>query len=67
MSAHPDMTFFLSGKAHVYYGALAIIGLSAVAILQFRNLATLLPLFLLLIAAMAAGIFVDVWVHGYRH
>ncbi len=61
-----DTAFFLSGRAHVYYGAVLII-LAAVGGATLSKGSEGLILAFVLIAIMAAGIFVDVWVHGYRH
>jgi hypothetical protein len=61
------MIFFMSGHAHVYYGAVLIVGLSIAGMELMKSRVTVLPLIFLLIAIIAAGIFVDVWVHGYRH
>ena len=61
-----DMAFFLSGGAHVEYGAVLIIALAAYGAVAARQSTGLLLAFVLT-AIIAAGIFVDVWVHGYRH
>ncbi len=64
--ADPDMAFFLSGQAHVYYGAALIVLASVYGAAHSQGSEGLLLAFVL-IAIMAAGIFVDVWVNGYRH
>ncbi len=61
----PDTAFFLSGRAHVYYGAMLIILAALYVATQAQGQGILLAS--VLISIMAAGIFVDVWVHGYRH
>jgi len=61
-----DLAFFFSGQAHVYYGAILIILLAVGGVLSSRGQMGLLLAFIL-IAIMAAGIFVDVWANGYRH
>lgn len=61
----PDTAFFLSGKAHVYYGAALIVLTSVWGATHSGS--TGLVLAFVLIAIIAAGIFVDVWIHGYRH
>lgn len=66
MSSDPDLAFFLSGNAHVYYGTMLIIVAAVYGAAAARGSEGLLLAFIL-IAIMAAGILVDVWVHGYRH
>ena len=65
-SKDPDMQFFLSGNAHVYY---ALIGITALSILILAGIIPLVlaPIALIFILVFAVGCFVDIWVNGYRH
>ncbi len=56
-----NIDFFLSGKAHVYYGLTVLMGLAFYGIFA---LGCLLWVFALVIAV---GALVDLWAHSYRH
>jgi hypothetical protein len=55
--------FFWSGQAHTYYSLIAIVGLCLLA-----SYGSLGPEFaFILIAALAGGVFVDEFLHGFMH
>jgi len=57
----PMLEFFLSGQAHAYYAAGGILILALVIVFGGD------PRVAGIIAALAAGIFVDMWTHQYLH
>ncbi len=57
----PMVDLFLSGKAHVYYGLLAIAGVSLAVFLGAS------PLWLLAVFFITGMIFTDLWCHWYAH
>lgn len=57
----PQLNFILSGDAHAYYAILGIAALAlAIAFGASKEFASV-------IAMLAGGVFVDMWVHGYAH
>lgn len=60
-STDPQVNFFWSGKAHAYY---AIAGCILIFIaIAFGGDARLAVIG----AALAGGVFADIWAHGYQH
>lgn len=53
--------FFFSGNAHAFYALLGIIIVSVFAAFNYY------PGLSALAAALAGGVFVDLWVHQYMH
>jgi hypothetical protein len=60
---HDQLAFFLSGSAHDYYGLLGIMSLGVVGMILFLFLWP----FWLLMMIFAAGVFVDLWAHEFKH
>lgn len=57
-----NVDFLLSGRAHVYYGLVTALALAFAVLAGWLG-----KLALVAIVAIQAGIFVDLWVHGYVH
>lgn len=57
----PMADFFLSGKAHVYYGLIAAGLLSALVLFGASTI------WLIAVLMILAAIFTDLWAHWYAH
>ena len=50
---------FIEGRLHVYYGLIVLTVLGLIGARQDARWS--------LVLVVSAGIFVDLWIHGYRH
>lgn len=61
MMNDPMVVFLFSGQAHAYYGLIGVLVLSLILLFEYRLL------WAGVILALASGVFVDLWAHGYQH
>jgi uncharacterized membrane protein YjjB (DUF3815 family) len=61
MGNDQQLSFFFSGQAHAFYAILGVLVLAITVAFGANKELTVV------IAALAGGVFADIWAHGYQH